>query len=108
MVMYGVYNSDILEDLINTVHKLHNKTTWNERLFAGQIQDWYHWYLTSRGVNQYVINSLLFLTTVREKYMKMYEIFTSIKTIFTSNKSFVKWIFAYISLITFKIEHHTT
>ena len=26
MVMYGVYNSDTL-DLINTVHKLHNKTT---------------------------------------------------------------------------------
>ena len=30
MVMYDVYNSDTLEDLINTVHKLHNKTTWNE------------------------------------------------------------------------------
>ena len=75
MVMYGVYNSDTLEDLINTVHKLHNKTTWNERLFAGQIKDWYHWYLTSRGVNQYAINSVLFLTTVREKYAKMYERF---------------------------------
>ena len=32
VVMYGVYNSDTLEDLINTVQKLHNKTTWNERL----------------------------------------------------------------------------
>ena len=29
MVIYGVYNSGTLEDLINTVHKLHNKTTWN-------------------------------------------------------------------------------
>ena len=27
MVMYGVYNSDTLEDLIDTVHKLHNRTT---------------------------------------------------------------------------------
>ena len=27
MVMYGVYNSDTLEDLIKTVHKLHNTTT---------------------------------------------------------------------------------
>ena len=35
MVMYGVYNSDTLEDLIDTVHKLHNKSTWNEKLFAG-------------------------------------------------------------------------
>ena len=70
VVMYGVYNSDTSEDLINTVHKLHTKTTWNERLFAGWMKDWYHWYLTSRGVNQYAINSVLFLTTVREKYVK--------------------------------------
>ena len=35
MVMYGIYNSKTLEDLIDTVHKLHNKTTWNEKLFAG-------------------------------------------------------------------------
>ena len=57
MVMYGIYNSDTLEDLINTVHKLHNQSTWNERLFARQIKDWYHWYLSSRGVNHYAINS---------------------------------------------------
>ena len=75
LVMYGVYNSDTLEDLINTVHILHNKTTWNERLFAGQIKDWYHWYLTSRGINHYAINSVLFLTTVREKYIKLYKRF---------------------------------
>ena len=75
MVMYSIYNSDHLEDLINTVHRLHNKSTWNERLFGGQIKDWYHWYLSSRGVNHYAINSLLFLTTVREKYVKMYERF---------------------------------
>ena len=47
MLMYGVYNSESLEDLINTVHKLHNKTTWDERLFSGQIKDWYHYFLTS-------------------------------------------------------------
>ena len=35
MVMYEVYNSNTLDDLINTVHKLHNRTTWNEKLFAG-------------------------------------------------------------------------
>ena len=38
MVMYGIYNSDTLEDLIDTGHRLHNKTIWNERLFAGQIK----------------------------------------------------------------------
>ena len=44
MVMYGIYNSDTLEDLIQTVQKLHNTTTWNEKLFSGKIKDWYHWF----------------------------------------------------------------
>ena len=39
IVMYGVYNSDTLDDLINTDHKLHNGTTWNEKLFSGQIDN---------------------------------------------------------------------
>ena len=75
MVMYGVYNSDTLEDLIDTVHKLHNRTTWNEKLFSGQIENWYNYYSSSSGMQHYAINSLLFLTTVREKYVKMYERF---------------------------------
>ena len=44
MVMYGAYNSDTLEDLIDAVHKLHNRTTRNEKLFAGQINNWYKYY----------------------------------------------------------------
>ena len=75
MVMYGVYNSDTLEDLIGTVHKLHNKTTWNEKLLSGQIENWYNYYSSSSGMQHYAINSLLFLTTVREKYVKMYKRF---------------------------------
>ena len=75
MVKYGVYNSDTLEDLIVTVHKLHNRTTWNEKLFAGQINKWYKYYSSSTGIHHYAINSLLFLTTVREKYVKRYERF---------------------------------
>ena len=43
MVMYGMYNSDTLEDLIDTVHKLHNRTTWNEKLLSGQIENWYNY-----------------------------------------------------------------
>ena len=30
MIMYGVYNSDTLKDLIDTVHRMQNFTTWNE------------------------------------------------------------------------------
>ena len=68
----GIYNSDTLKTLIDTVHRLHNQTSWNEKLSAGKIDDWYHWYLSEKGVGHYVINSLLFLTTAREKYVKMY------------------------------------
>ena len=48
LVMYGIYNSDTLETLIDTVHRLHNQTTWNEKLFAGKKDDWYHWYLSEK------------------------------------------------------------
>ena len=74
MVMYGIYNSDTLETLIDSVHRLHNQITWNEKLFAGKIDDWYCWCLSEK-VGHYAINSLLFLTTAREKYVKMHERF---------------------------------
>ena len=73
--MYGMYNSDALENLIDTVHKLHNRTTWNEKLLSGQITNWYKYYSSYLDMQHYAINSLLFLTTVREKYVKMYERF---------------------------------
>ena len=34
MVMYGIYNAETLEELINTVHHIHNTTSSNEKLFA--------------------------------------------------------------------------
>ena len=39
MIMYGVYNSDTLKDLIDTVHRMQNFTTWNEKTFAGKLHD---------------------------------------------------------------------
>ena len=40
MIMYGVYNSDTLTDLIDTVHRMQNFTTWNEKTFAGKLHNW--------------------------------------------------------------------
>ena len=37
MIMYGVYNSDTLTDLIDTVHRMQNFTTWNEKNFHRKI-----------------------------------------------------------------------
>ena len=75
MIMYGIYNSDTLQTLNDTDHRLNNQTTWNEELFAGKINSWYGWYLSEKGVGHHAINLQLFLTTAREKYVKMYERF---------------------------------
>ena len=32
MIMYGKYNSDMLMDLINTVHQMQNLTSWKEKM----------------------------------------------------------------------------
>ena len=37
MIMYGVYNSSTLTDLIDTVHSMQNFTTWNEKTVAGKL-----------------------------------------------------------------------
>ena len=75
MIMYGVYNSDTLTDLIDTVHRMQNFTTWNEKTFARKLHDWMEIYSQDKGMCNYAINSVLFLTTVKEKYVKMYERF---------------------------------
>ena len=75
MIMYGVYNSDNLKALIDTVHRMQNFTTWNEKTFPGRLHDWMELYSHDEGVHHYAINSVLFLTMVREKYVKMYERF---------------------------------
>ena len=75
MIMYGVYNSDTLKDLIDTVHRMQNFMTWNEKTFAGKLHDWMEIYSRDAGIHNYAINSILFLTTVREKYVRMYKRF---------------------------------
>ena len=37
MLMYGIYNAETLEKLINTVHEIRNVTSSHEKLFAGNI-----------------------------------------------------------------------
>ena len=69
MVLYGIYNSDTLENLIGTVHRLHNQSIWNKNV-CGRNRKWYRWCLSAKGVNHYARNSLLFQTTTRENMLK--------------------------------------
>ena len=61
--------------LIKTVQSLHNVTTRKERTFAGKLTQLKQHYLSEEGACTFALNSILYLTTVREKYIKMYERF---------------------------------
>ena len=75
MVMYEVYNAETLEKLVNTVHIIHNNTTLIEKLFAEDFSSAFRWYVNQRGVQYHVVNTLLYLRTLRGEYVKMYEEF---------------------------------
>ena len=77
MIMYGVYNVDTLEKLIQMVHKMNTKLVWFVILYAGHVNKWFEMYSSSQGVNYYAIHSLLYLRTIQEKYIKMYERFVN-------------------------------
>ena len=78
MVTYGVYNTETLEKPIKTVQCMHNAKTLHETLFAGHLTSAYNWYINghgSQGVQHYSINSLLYLRTIKDKYVQMYNEF---------------------------------
>ena len=85
MLMYGIYNADTLEKLINMVQEIQIVTSSHERLFAGEHNPaiFRLLYMDTLGVQQYVFNSLLFLRVVQDKYISLY------KGLITQLKSYV-------------------
>ena len=61
MLMYGIYNAETLEKLIKTVHRIHNTTSFHERLFTGEHHPstFRTLYAHSLGLQYYSTNSLL-------------------------------------------------
>ena len=92
MAMYGVYNTETLAKLVNIVHIMHNNCTPNEILFTGDLSSAFSWYVNQRGAQYYAINTLLYLRTLRDKYIKMYEEFIM-----------QLWIYAKVSRILSKV-----
>ena len=61
MIMYVTYNSDMLMDLIETVHKMHNITTLREKIFPGTIHKWLKEQLiNTNNEYNYATDSMLF------------------------------------------------
>ena len=102
MLMYGVYNAEMLEKLINTVHNICNTTSLNQKLFVGEQSSLTlrSLYASSLCLHHYSINSLLYLRTVQDKYTALYrELITQLQIYPTSIRILAKG-YLPISLVT--------
>ena len=69
-------NSDTLMELINMVHQMQNVITWKEKTFVSEMNEWLRCKLEDIcNEFDYSIDAVLFLTTVKEKCVRMYEKF---------------------------------
>ena len=78
LVMYGVYSAEMLEKHIKSVHTLHSRQSLYESLFAGKVTEDYEYYSQmhgDHGIQHYAINSMLYLRTIKDKYIEMYNEF---------------------------------
>ena len=76
MIMYSRYNSDTLMELVNTVHQMQNVTTWKEKIFVREMNAWLKCNLENICSEfDYSIDAVVFLTTIKENYERMYEKF---------------------------------
>ena len=74
MLMYGIYNAETLEKLINTVHEICNVNSSHEKLFVGEHNPslFRMLHMDALGIQQYATNSLLFLRIIQDKYISLY------------------------------------
>ena len=74
MIMYGKYNSDTLMELVNMVHQMQNVTTWKEQIFVSKMNNWLKHKLENiHSEFDYSMDAVLFLTSIKEKYVGIYE-----------------------------------
>ena len=101
MLMYGIYNAETLEKLINTVHNTHNTISSHER-FAGQHSSLMlrSLYANSLGLHHHSINSLLYLRTVQDKYTALYRELITPLHIYASPIRALAKVYLPISLVT--------
>ena len=83
MLMYRIYNAEMLEKLIKTVLEICNATSSHEKLFTGEHNHspFRMLYTDALGIQQYATNSLLFLRIIQDKYILLYrELITQLCT----------------------------
>ena len=103
LIMYGIYNAETLEKLIKTVHLLYDHQSMYESLFAGQASAVYEAYSQMHGqcgIQHYAVNSMLYLCTIKEKYIEIYNEFISQLHIYAKAIKILAKGYLLISLIT--------
>ena len=78
--MYRVYNAKTLEKIIKKAHILLGQQSLIENLFARQTTAAYRIYSQmhdAHGIQHYTISSLLYLCTIKDKYIAIYNEFIS-------------------------------
>ena len=78
--MYSIYNPETLEKLVKMVQVIHGGQSLIEALFSGQSVAAYEMYSQMHGacsIQHYMINSMLYLHTIKNKYIKIYNEFIS-------------------------------
>ena len=89
---------------------MHNTKTLHEKIFAGQLTTAYIWFINShgtQGVQHYAINSLLYLRTIKDKYVQMYnEFIKTVTHVCRGNKNFSKRVSANFTYNSFEIERN--
>ena len=83
LIMYGVYNAETLGKLVKTAHVLHSWQSLLENLFIGQTAQAYKMYSqvhNTCGIQHYAIISLLYLHTIKDKCITIYNEFISQST----------------------------
>ena len=101
--MYGVYNAETLEKLVETAQVLHSRQSLIEQLFARQQVAAYNIYSkmqNTHGVQHYVMNALLYLRTKKEKYITVYNEFITHVCIYAKAIRILAKGYLPISLIT--------
>ena len=73
LVMYRIYNAETLGKLVKAVQVMHSRQSLIEGLFSGQSVAAYEAYSQMHGaygIQHYAINSMLYLHTIKDKYIK--------------------------------------
>ena len=80
LVLYRIYNAETLENLVKMAQVIHSRQSLIEGLFAGRSVAAYEAYSQMHGacgIQHYVINFMLYLHTIKDKYIEIYNKFIS-------------------------------